>query len=204
MMKSIIEALIALISLIMFLPVLIIVSLMIRIKLGSPIIFSQVRPGLDAKPFVMYKFRTMKDVRDEQGDLLPDELRMTSLGAFLRNSSIDELPELINIIKGEMSFIGPRPLLMSYVPLYNDYQKRRHEVKPGITGWAQINGRNAINWNDKFKLDVWYVDNRSFWLDAKILFLTIKKVFAKEGISSEGHVTTPPFTGNSRKDIDNG
>lgn len=165
--------------------------------MGTPVIFSQIRPGKDGKPFRMYKFRSMKNATDEAGNPLPDDQRMTPFGAKLRSSSLDELPELWNVLKGEMSLVGPRPLLMEYLPLYSPEQYRRHEVRPGVTGWAQVNGRNAISWEDKFKLDVWYVDNRSFLLDLKIIFLTIKKVFVKEGISAQGEATMPRFTGSS-------
>ena len=158
-------------------------------------LFRQTRPGLNGTPFEMVKFRTMRDAVDANGNPLPDANRMTAFGNKLRNSSLDELPELWNVLKGDMSLVGPRPLLMQYLPLYNEEQARRHEVRPGVTGWAQINGRNAISWEDKFKLDVWYVDNRSFWLDFKILLLTAKKVFIREGISANGHVTIAPFTG---------
>lgn len=165
-------------------------------NLGSPVIFRQTRPGLNGKPFEMIKFRSMKDAVDPQGNTLPDSERMTAFGDKLRSSSLDELPELWNVLKGDMSLVGPRPLLMQYLPLYNQEQARRHESRPGITGWAQVHGRNAISWDDKFKLDVWYVDNSSLWLDIKIIFLTIKTVFIKEGISAEGHVTIEPFKGN--------
>lgn len=178
-----------------FSPVIVILSILVRIKLGSPIIFKQVRPGLNGCPFQMYKFRTMTDERDANGDLLPDAVRLTSFGRFLRSTSLDELPELWNVLKGEMSLVGPRPLLMEYLPRYTTEQARRHKVSPGITGWAQINGRNAIGWDEKFKLDVWYVDNQSLWLDLKILLLTVKKVFVREGISAEGEATMPKFTG---------
>jgi len=160
------------------------------------VLFRQVRPGLDGKPFEMIKFRTMQDVVDVAGKPLPDSERMSPFGSFLRSSSLDELPELWNVLKGDMSLIGPRPLLMEYLPLYSPEQYRRHEVRPGVTGWAQINGRNALSWEEKFKLDVWYVDNRSLWLDLKIIFLTIKKVFARDGISAEGEATMPKFTGS--------
>ncbi len=178
-----------------FSPVIVILSILVRIKLGSPIIFKQIRPGLNGCPFQMYKFRTMTDERDANGDLLPDAVRLTSFGRFLRSTSLDELPELWNVLKGEMSLVGPRPLLMEYLPRYTTEQARRHKVRPGITGWAQINGRNAIGWDEKFKLDVWYVDNQSLWLDLKILLLTVKKVFVREGISAEGEATMPKFTG---------
>ena len=164
--------------------------------MGSPVLFKQVRPGLRGRPFMMYKFRTMTDERDIQGRLLPDEQRLTKLGRFLRSTSLDELPELFNVLKGDMSLVGPRPLLMEYLPLYTPEQARRHEVRPGITGWAQVNGRNAISWEEKFRYDVWYVDNWSFWLDIKILWMTIVSVLKREGISAQGHVTMPPFTGS--------
>ena len=168
----------------------------IRRKLGSPVLFSQVRPGMYGKPFTMFKFRTMTDARDPDGDLLPDAVRLTPFGCYLRATSLDELPELWNVLKGDMSLVGPRPLLMEYLPLYSDEQARRHEVRPGITGWAQVNGRNAISWPDKFVLDVWYVDNRSIWLDIKILWLTVKKVLVRDGISAAGEATMPRFTGS--------
>jgi lipopolysaccharide/colanic/teichoic acid biosynthesis glycosyltransferase len=164
--------------------------------LGRPLFFSQKRPGINAAPFKMYKFRTMQDVRNCNGELLADNLRITAFGRFLRSTSLDELPELWNVLKGEMSIVGPRPLLMEYLPLYSKEQNRRHEVKPGVTGWAQVNGRNAISWKDKFELDVWYVDNQSIRLDFKILFLTVKKVLFREDISATGHVTIEPFKGN--------
>ncbi|WP_274017895.1 sugar transferase [Vibrio parahaemolyticus] len=185
----------SLIALILLSPIIALVAWKIRKNLGSPVLFRQTRPGLNGKPFEMVKFRTMKDAVDQQGNPLPDSERMTPFGDKLRNSSLDELPELWNVLKGEMSLVGPRPLLMQYLPLYSKEQSRRHDVRPGVTGWAQINGRNAISWEDKFKLDVWYVDNRNLWLDIKILFLTVKKVFVKEGISADGHVTIEPFTG---------
>ena len=167
----------------------------VRRKLGSPAFFRQVRPGLRGKPFEMVKFRTMTDARGPDGALLPDADRLTPFGRFLRASSLDELPELWNVLKGEMSLVGPRPLLMEYLPLYSPQQARRHEVRPGITGWAQVNGRNALGWDEKFKLDVWYVDHRSLWLDIKILWLTVKKVLVREGISAAGEATMPRFTG---------
>ena len=171
----------------------------IRKNLGSPVLFRQTRPGLNGKPFEMVKFRSMKDAVDANGNPLPDDERMTPFGDKLRSSSLDELPGLWNVLKGDMSLVGPRPLLVQYLPLYNKEQARRHDVRPGITGWAQINGRNAISWEDKFELDVWYVDNRTFWLDIKILFLTVKKVFVKEGISADGHVTIEPFAGSQNQ-----
>ncbi len=175
-------------------PVLLILALLVRHKHGSPVLFCQTRPGIRGEPFLMYKFRTMTNERDAEGQLLPDEMRLTPFGKFLRSTSLDELPELINVLKGEMSLVGPRPLLMEYLSLYNSEQARRHEVRPGITGWAQVNGRNAISWEDKFKLDVWYVDNQSAWLDIKILWLTLTKVFKREGICQPGQETAEKFT----------
>ena len=168
----------------------------VRRKLGSPVLFTQVRPGLHGKPFRMVKFRTMTDARDASGALLPDAQRLTPFGRFLRASSLDELPELWNVLRGEMSLVGPRPLLMEYLPLYSPEQARRHEVRPGITGWAQVNGRNAISWADKFALDVWYVDHRSLWLDVRILWLTVRKVLVRDGISAAGEATVSNFKGN--------
>lgn len=194
-MKRLFDFCASLFGLIFLSPIIALVAWKIRKNLGSPVLFRQTRPGLNGKPFEMVKFRTMKDAVDSQGNPLPDSERMTSFGDKLRNSSLDELPELWNVLKGDMSLVGPRPLLMQYLPLYSKEQARRHEVRPGVTGWAQINGRNAISWEEKFKLDVWYVDNRNLLLDIKILFLTVKKVFVKEGISADGHVTIEPFTG---------
>ncbi|KAA6447471.1 sugar transferase [Bacillus atrophaeus] len=168
----------------------------IRMKIGSPVFFTQVRPGLNGKPFTLYKFRTMTDERDKEGNLLPDEVRLTKTGKLIRKLSIDELPQLWNVIKGDLSLVGPRPLLMEYLPLYTNKQQRRHEVKPGITGWAQVNGRNAISWEKKFELDVWYVDHRSFFLDLKILFLTVRKVLISEGIHQSDHATSERFRGS--------
>ena len=172
--------------------------LLVRVKLGPPVLFTQTLPGLHGQPFQMIKFRTMTNARADNGTLLPDCERLTCFGCFLRSTSLDELPELLNVLKGEMSLVGPRPLLMDYLPLYSPEQSRRHEVKPGITGWAQVNGRNAISWEEKFQLDVWYVDHQSFWLDLKILFLTVKRVFQRSGISAYGEMTMPRFTGNNR------
>jgi len=177
-------------------PVFVVIAVLIRLKMGSPVLFCQTRPGLNGKPFTLYKFRTMKDEYDVNGNLLPDEKRLTPIGQFLRSTSLDELPELWNVLKGEMSLVGPRPLLMEYLELYTQEQARRHEVKPGITGWAQINGRNALNWEDKFKLDVWYVDHWGIGLDFKILWLTLVKVVKREGISADGHATMPEFKGS--------
>lgn len=196
-MKRIFDLIIAISILLILLPVVVVVGILIRLKLGSPIFFTQERPGLGGEPFKMVKFRTMLNSKDEQGNLLSDAERMTKFGAFLRSTSLDELPGLYNVVRGDMSLVGPRPLLVDYLPLYSREQARRHEVRPGITGWAQINGRNTLGWVEKFELDVWYVDNRSFWLDVKILFLTVKKVFVKEGISADGHVTIEPFKGNN-------
>ncbi|WP_289098628.1 sugar transferase [uncultured Pseudoalteromonas sp.] len=194
-MKRAFDFIVAFCAVLTLLPVIAIVALLIRFKLGSPILFTQDRPGLNGTVFKMMKFRTMLDGKDKHGNLLPDNERMTKFGAFLRSTSLDELPGLFNVLKGDMSLVGPRPLLVQYLPLYNTDQARRHNVRPGITGWAQVNGRNAISWEEKFKLDVWYVDNQSFWLDLKILFLTVKKVFVREGISADGHVTIEPFKG---------
>lgn len=185
-------------GLILLSPVIAVVAYLIRKRLGSPVLFRQVRPGLNGKPFEMVKFRTMRDAMDADGNPLPDSERMTAFGNFLRSSSLDELPGLWNVIKGDMSLVGPRPLLMEYLPLYNEMQLRRHHVRPGVTGWAQINGRNALSWEEKFKLDVWYVDNQSFLLDLKIILLTIKKVLIRDGISAEGEVTMTKFTGSKK------
>ena len=177
-------------------PVFLILIYLIRKNLGEPVFFTQERPGKDGKPFKMIKFRSMRDAVDQDGNPLPDSERLAPFGKKLRAASLDELPELWNVLKGDMSLVGPRPLLMSYLPLYNDFQFRRHEMRPGVTGWAQVNGRNAISWDEKFAYDIWYIDHFSLWFDMKILFLTIKKVFIKEGISAEGEATMPYFTGN--------
>ncbi|MEZ9482501.1 sugar transferase [Vibrio splendidus] len=195
--KRLFDFLTSIIAFILLSPIIALVAWKIRKNLGSPVFFRQTRPGLNGKPFEMMKFRSMKDAVDAKGNQLPDDERMTPFGDKLRSSSLDELPGLWNVLRGDMSLVGPRPLLVQYLPLYNKEQSRRHDVRPGITGWAQINGRNAISWEDKFELDVWYVDNRTFWLDIKILFLTVKKVFVKEGITAEGHVTTEAFKGTS-------
>lgn len=195
-MKRILDLLSATLGLLLLSPLILGLALLIRLKLGSPVFFTQTRPGLHGKPFSMIKFRTMTDARDANGELLPDSIRLTTFGKFLRSSSLDELPELWNVLKGDMSLVGPRPLLMEYLPRYTPEQARRHDARPGITGWAQINGRNAISWEEKFTLDVWYVDNQSFWLDLKILILTVKKVFMREGISAKGETTMPKFTGS--------
>jgi len=193
--KRILDLLLALPALVLLSPVFIIISMLIRGQLGRPVLFRQIRPGLHGKSFAILKFRTMTDARDEHGELLPDAQRLTRLGAFLRKTSMDELPELINVVKGDMSLVGPRPLLMEYLEQYTPEQARRHEVKPGITGWAQIHGRNAITWEEKFKLDCWYVDNWSLWLDIKIILITIWKIIKREGISYPGHVTMERFKG---------
>lgn len=198
-MKRLFDFLASLITLILLSPIIALVAWKIRKNLGSPVLFRQTRPGLNGKSFEMVKFRSMKDAVDAKGNPLPDDERMTPFGDKLRSSSLDELPGLWNVLKGDMSLVGPRPLLVQYLPLYNKEQARRHDVRPGITGWAQINGRNAISWEEKFALDVWYVDNRTLWLDIKILFLTVKKVFVKEGISADGHVTIEPFMGSSHQ-----
>lgn len=197
MLKRIFDIVAAAVGLLLLSPIIAIVAWKIRGKLGSPVIFRQRRPGLGGKPFEMIKFRTMLDATDAQGNLLPDAERMTSFGSFLRSSSLDELPELWNVLKGDMSLVGPRPLLVEYLPLYTTEQFRRHEVRPGITGWAQVNGRNALSWEEKFNLDVWYVDNRSFWGDLKIIFLTLKKVAVRDGISADGEATMTKFTGEN-------
>jgi lipopolysaccharide/colanic/teichoic acid biosynthesis glycosyltransferase len=198
MLKRALDLLIACSAFILLLPVILVVAVLVRIYLGGPILFTQVRPGLGGKPFKMIKFRTLLDLRDDNGELMPDSQRITRFGQLLRASSLDELPELWNVITGEMSLVGPRPLLMEYLPLYSSEQMRRHDVRPGITGWAQVNGRNAISWEDKFTLDVWYVDNQSIWLDIKIIFLTLKKVIIREGISGAGEVTMSKFTGSDK------
>jgi lipopolysaccharide/colanic/teichoic acid biosynthesis glycosyltransferase len=183
-------------ALIVFAPLLLLLAWLVRTKLGSPVIFTQVRPGLGGRPFTIYKFRTMTDARDANGKLLPDEQRLTRFGLFLRSTSLDELPEFLNILKGEMSLVGPRPLLMQYLPRYSAEQMRRHDALPGITGLAQVNGRNALTWPKKFELDVWYVDHRSLWLDIKILWLTFWTVIKRDGINQPGHTTSEPFLGN--------
>jgi sugar transferase EpsL len=195
-MKRLFDIVVVLLSSIIWLPILLVLCLLVRIKLGSPVFFRQKRPGLRGEIFEMIKFRTMTDARDAQGNLLPDAERLPRFGKWLRSTSLDELPELLVILKGDMSLVGPRPLLVQYLPLYNAFQARRHEVRPGLTGWAQINGRNAITWDERFKLDVWYVDNRSLWLDLKILFQTVYKVFKREGISAANEATVAYFTGN--------
>lgn len=195
-MKRFFDLAVSFFALIAMFPLLILLSLLVRIFLGSPIVFEQMRPGKNGRPFKIFKFRSMTSKLDEKGNLLPDEYRLTRFGRWLRSTSLDELPELWNVLKGDMSLVGPRPLLMEYLSLYSSEQARRHQMRPGITGWAQINGRNALNWQDKFELDVWYVDNQTFWLDIKILFLTVKKVILRDGISAKGSPTAAKFTGN--------
>lgn len=194
--KRFFDFVLSLIAIIILSPVYIIVAILVRVKLGSPVIFTQERPGKDEKIFKMYKFRSMTSETDEEGNLLPDEVRLTSFGKKLRSTSLDELPELFNILKGDMSIVGPRPLLVKYLPLYNDFQKHRHDVRPGLTGWAQVNGRNAISWEDKFRLDVDYTEKCSFFMDLKVFFKTISSVLKKEGISSDTSATMEEFKGN--------
>jgi undecaprenyl phosphate N,N'-diacetylbacillosamine 1-phosphate transferase len=198
MFKSIFDKILALFLIILFSPIYIVVSLLIFFKMGSPILFRQKRPGYKEKIFGIYKFRTMTNEKDANGNLLPDDKRLVGIGKFIRSTSLDELPQLFNVLKGEMSFVGPRPLLEEYLPLYNEKQKRRHDVKPGITGWAQVNGRNAISWEQKFDYDVWYVDNQSFLLDIKILWMTFLKVVKRSDISSTNHATMEKFEGSKK------
>lgn len=200
--KTPLDFILSLTALVLLSPVLLIVAILVRVKLGNPVFFKQKRPGLHETIFTMYKFRTMTDEKDENGYLLPDSVRLTKFGKFLRSTSLDELPELINILKGDMSIVGPRPLLVQYLPLYNDYQKRRHDVRPGLTGLAQVNGRNTISWNEKFDLDVKYVDEINFINDLRIIILTFKKVFVREGINSETAATMEPFKGNEKERIE--
>ena len=195
MLKRFLDIIIASIALILLSPLYVFVAYKVKKNLGSPVLFRQVRPGLHGKPFEMIKFRTMKDAVDEQGNPLPDSERLTAFGQMLRSTSLDEMPELWNVIKGDMSIVGPRPLLMEYLPLYNAEQAKRHNVRPGMTGHAQVNGRNAISWEEKFKLDTWYVENQSIWLDFKIMLKTVKKVIAKDDINEAGEVTMTKFTG---------
>lgn len=195
-MKRLFDLFASLLALVLFSPIVALVAWKIKKNLGTPVLFRQKRPGLNGNVFEMLKFRSMRDAIDSQGNTLPDSERLTPFGEKLRSSSLDELPGLWNVLKGDMSLVGPRPLLVEYLPLYNQEQAKRHNVRPGITGWAQVNGRNAISWEEKFKLDVWYVGNQSFWLDIKILCLTVKKVVVKEGISADGHVTIEPFKGS--------
>ena len=196
LMKRLLDCVAALFLLCALSPFILLLVLIVACKLGRPVLFRQLRPGKGGKPFMMLKFRTMSDARDLQGNLLTDAQRLTRFGMWLRRSSLDELPELINVLKGDMSLVGPRPLLMKYLGLYSMEQARRHEVRPGITGWAQVNGRNNLSWEEKFKLDVWYVDNRTIWLDLRILLMTLRKVIRSEGVSQPGHVTAAEFKGN--------
>ena len=195
-LKAVFDRVLAFILIIVFLPIMIVVGIFIYITIGRVIFFRQVRPGKNEKLFTIYKFRTMRDEKDSEGNLLPDEMRLKGVGKFIRSTSLDELPQLFNVLKGDMSFIGPRPLLVEYLKLYDERQKRRHNVTPGITGWAQVNGRNAIDWQKKFDLDIWYVDHCSFWLDLKILFMTFLKLIKRSDVSSSNHVTMERFKGN--------
>lgn len=198
-MKRIFDLIIASLILILFCPIIIITAIIVKLRLGSPILFKQERPGYNGKSFVLYKFRTMTDERDKNGEELPDHLRLPLIGKFIRKYSLDELPQLINVVKGDMSLVGPRPLLLEYLPLYSPFQARRHEVKPGITGWAQVNGRNSISWEKRFELDVWYVEHQSFLLDIRIILMTIKRLVKPEGINQVGHATMSDFKGSDKK-----
>jgi sugar transferase EpsL len=200
MIKRAFDVVGATLLLLLFAPLMALVGLCARVLLGGPVLFRQERPGRYGRPFELLKFRTMTNARDEGGALLPDAMRVTRFGLWLRKTSLDELPELLNVVMGEMSLVGPRPLLTEYLPLYSPEQARRHEARPGMTGWAQVNGRNAVSWEEKFRLDVWYVDHQSLWLDVRILLLTLVKVFRAEGISATGYATMPKFTGCSRID----
>lgn len=199
--KRILDLALSVIAIIILSPLFIFIALLVRMNMGSPIIYTQERPGMHEKIFKMYKFRTMTEAKDQYGNLLPDKDRLTRFGAFLRSTSLDELPELFNIVKGDMSIVGPRPLLVQYLPLYNTEQRRRHDVRPGLTGLAQVNGRNTLSWSERFALDVEYVDNISFLIDCKIIFLTMKKVLVREGISSDTSVTMEPFQGNDKDSV---
>ena len=199
MIKRLVDVIFLLLGALFLFPVFSLTALMVKIKLGAPLFFKQVRPGLNGNLFNMYKFRSMTNECDKDGNLLIDEARLTKFGKFLRSTSLDELPGLWNVLKGDMSLVGPRPLLVEYLPLYSEKQSRRHEVRPGITGWAQVNGRNAISWDEKFDLDVWYVDNQSIWLDVKILWMTIGKVIFRTGISADSQATMHKFTGGKKK-----
>ncbi len=198
MVKRFFDCLLTLPGIVIILPIIIVTTIMVRLKIGTPVLFTQARPGLDGKPFRIYKFRTMTDAKDADGNLLPDADRLVPFSRFLRSTSLDELPELINVLRGDMSLVGPRPLLVEYLERYSPEQARRHEVRPGITGWAQVNGRNALSWEDKFKMDVWYVDNRTLWLDIRILFMTIWKTLKREDISHDGQATMSKFMGTGR------
>jgi lipopolysaccharide/colanic/teichoic acid biosynthesis glycosyltransferase len=195
--KRFLDVLLAASALIALIPMIAVVAFLVRTRLGSPVLFTQVRPGKDGRPFRMVKFRTMTNARDASGELMPDDVRLTRFGQFLRSTSLDELPELWNVLLGHMSLVGPRPLLMQYLPLYSDDQRRRHEVRPGLTGWAQVNGRNRTTWDERFLRDVWYVDHVSLGLDLKILWLTVLKVARRDGVAAEGHATMPAFQGNT-------
>jgi len=199
-LKRIFDIVFSVLGLVMLSPVLVVLAIMVRIKIGSPVLFRQSRPGLGGDAFIIYKFRTMSQQRDAKGDLLPDEKRLSPFGRFLRSTSMDELPELFNVIKGNMSIVGPRPLMMKYLDRYTPEQARRHQVRPGITGWAQINGRNAVSWQDKFKLDVWYVDNWSLWLDAGIIFKTLWMIVTRQGVTQHGRATVDEFMGTQQSD----
>jgi sugar transferase EpsL len=196
MVSRCIQLVVVVVGLIVASPLLLLLAVLVRFKLGSPVLFRQERPGMNGEPFVLAKFRTMTDQRGQDGQLLPDAERLPAFGARLRSSSLDELPELLHVLRGEMALVGPRPLLMEYVPLYTSRQARRMEVRPGITGWAQVNGRNAASWEDRLEMDVWYVDNRSVWLDVRIMFKTVRQVLRRDGIATDGHVTAPRFTGS--------
>ena len=198
MIKRVFDIVFSMLFLFLFAPIMVVIAFLVYLNIGKPILFRQTRPGLHSSPFNMIKFTTMTTICDDKGNLLDDEKRLTDFGKFLRSTSLDELPELWNVLKGDMSFIGPRPLLMEYLPLYSSSQLRRHEVKPGVTGWAQINGRNSISWDEKFILDIWYVDNFSFWLDIKILLITFKKVIMRQDISKEGVATMSKFQGSNK------
>jgi lipopolysaccharide/colanic/teichoic acid biosynthesis glycosyltransferase len=201
-LKRVVDVVGASSALVVLSPLLLVVTLLVRVRMGSPVLFRQPRPGRDGRAFVMTKFRTMTDRRGPDGELLPDAERLTALGRWLRRTSVDELPELLNVVHGDMSLVGPRPLLMEYLPLYTAEQARRHEVRPGITGWAQVNGRNAVTWDDKFALDVWYVDHRSTRLDVEILGKTVSQVFSGHGVSAPGHATMEPFRGSESSETD--
>lgn len=197
--KRFLDVLASSLAILLLSPLLFALAILVAAKMGRPVLFRQQRPGLHGEPFMFYKFRTMTDQRDDKGQLLTDERRITRFGALLRRTTLDELPALLNVLKGDMSLVGPRPLLMRYLPLYGKEQARRHDVKPGLTGWAVVNGRNRLSWEEKFRLDIWYVDNQSFWLDVKILFKTVALIFRRSGVSAEGHATMPEFTGSDRK-----
>lgn len=197
LLKRLLDITLSAAALILLSPLLVLVALLVARNLGRPVLFRQVRPGLHGKPFTILKFRTMRDATDEHGNRLPDSERLTPFGSRLRSSSLDELPELINVLRGDMSLVGPRPLIMAYLDRYSERQARRNEVRPGITGWAQVNGRNAVGWDERFEMDVWYVDNRNLWLDARILWLTVLTVLKRDGVSAEGHATMPEFMGKA-------